>query len=66
MEAFVLAQLDDGSSQTLGVILVTICFQPVHQELVYIGPDRTPPVFEGVDYALCPILLPDTGVQRAS
>jgi hypothetical protein len=92
VEALVLAQPDDGLSQSLCVILVAIGFQSVHQEPVYVDPDRTPPVsllgepeavqivagngcnglirqtepfvFERVYYALCPILLRDTGVQR--
>ncbi len=66
----------------------------MHQEPVYVDPDRTSPVslfgepeavqivagdgcndlisqtesfiLEGIDYALCPILLHDTSVQRAS
>ena len=65
----------------------------MHQEPVYVDPDRTPPVslfgepeavqivawngcnglvrqaepfiLKRVDYALCPILLHDTGIKRA-
>ena len=41
------AEPDDATPQSVGVLLETVVLQPVHQEPVYVQPDRSPPVFYG-------------------
>src|SRR3712207_6598707 len=44
VEALLLAQGDDGFSQSLGLPLVAVAFQAPHEKPVYVDPDRSPPV----------------------
>src|SRR5215203_4262450 len=44
VEALLLAQRDDGISQSLGLFLVAVAFQASHEQPVYVDPHRSPPV----------------------
>src|SRR5215210_7101321 len=44
VEALLLAQGDDGFSQSLGLPLVAVAFKAPHEKPVDVGPDRSPPI----------------------